>query len=170
MLELFNGLQSQITVAFIAQCNTPEASKELSYAEFVEFSQPHRYPRRWLPKQFAKLQEIHPEASAETIAVYEEEARLLALDLLWIMQTNRRLKRELKALFQEHPDQHIFSSLPGAGDLLAPTLLAKFSDDRAGFPAAGSVQAPAETCPVTDQSGRNESSSSGGHETQSSGR
>jgi transposase len=154
VLEVFNGLQSQITVAFIAQYNTSEASKALSYEEFVEFSRPHRYPRRWLPKQYARLQEIQPEASAETVAVYEEEARLLALDLLWIMQTNRRLKRELKALFQKHPDQHIFSSLPGAGDLLAPSLLAKFGDDRARFPTAGSVQALAGTCPVTDQSGQ----------------
>jgi hypothetical protein len=85
VLELFNGLQSQITVAFIAQYNTPEASKALNYDEFVEFSRPHRYPRRWLPKQYARLQEIQPEASAETVAVYEEEARLLAQDLLWIM-------------------------------------------------------------------------------------
>jgi transposase len=45
-------------------------------------------------------------------------------------------------------------SLPGAGELLAPSLLAKFGDDRARFPTAGSVQALAGTCPVTDQSGK----------------
>ena len=88
-------------MAFITQYNTPEASKALSYDEFVEFSRPHRYPRRWLPKQYARLQEIQPEASADTVAVYEEEARLLAQDLLWIMQTNRRLKRELARVTEE---------------------------------------------------------------------
>lgn len=97
---------------------------------------------------------MQPEASLGTVAVYQEEGQMLANDLLGLLQTMRRLKRELTALFQDHPDQHIFASLPGAGDLLAPSLLAKFGDDRARFPTAGSVQALAGTCPVTDQSGQ----------------
>jgi hypothetical protein len=96
----------------------------LSYEEFQDFARPHRYPRRWLPRQYAKLQKEHPAANSETVAVYEEEGRMLAIDLLRVMQTNRRLKRELTGLFEEHPDQHIFASLPGAGELLAPSLLA----------------------------------------------
>jgi transposase len=154
VLELFNGLQSQITVDFISQYSTPRAVEALSYEDFIAFGRPHRYPRRWLPRQYAKLQKDHPVASMETVAVYEEEGRMLAEDLLRLMRTNRRLKRELTGLFQEHPDQHIFASLPGAGELLSPSLLAKFGDDRARFPTAGSVQALAGTCPVTDQSGQ----------------
>jgi transposase len=38
--------------------------------------------------------------------------------------------------------------------LLAPSLLAKFGDDRERFPTARSVQALAGTCPVTEQSGK----------------
>lgn len=154
VLELFNGLQSQITVDFIGQNNTPQTAEALSYEEFKDFARPHRYPRRWLPRQYAKLQKGHPVASSETVGVYAEEGRMLAKDLLRLMQTNRQLKRELTGLFQEHPDHHIFASLPGAGELLAPSLLAKFGDDRARFPTAGSVQALAGTCPVTDQSGK----------------
>jgi transposase len=154
VLELFNGLQSQITVDFISQYSTPRAVEALSYDDFIAFSRPHRYPRRWLPRHYAKLQKDYPVASPETVAVYAEEGRMLAEDLLRLMQTNRRLKRELTGLFQEHPDQHIFASLPGAGELLAPSLLAKFGDDRARFPIAGSLQALAGTCPVTDQSGQ----------------
>ncbi|MCB8979836.1 MAG: IS110 family transposase [Ardenticatenaceae bacterium] len=153
-LALFDGLQSQITVAFIAQYNTPQAAQAISYEQFVAFARLHRYPKRWLPKQYAQLQKVQPEASLDTVAVYQEEGRMLANDLLGLLQTIRRLRRELKALFQDHPDQHIFASLPGAGDLLAPSLLAKFGDDRARFPTAGSVQALAGTCPVTDQSGQ----------------
>ena len=154
VLELFNGLQSQITVDFIGQYNTPQEAEALSYEEFQDFARLHRYPRRWLPRQYAKLQKEHPAANSETVVVYEEEGRMLAKDLLGLMQTNRRLKRELTGLFEEHPGQHIFASLPGAGELLAPSLLAKFGDDRARFPTAGSVQALAGTCPVTDQSGK----------------
>ncbi len=60
----------------------------------------------------------------------------------------------LQHLFCQHPDQAIFASLPGAGRLLAPALLAKFGDDRQRFTTSGSVQALAGTCPVTDRSGK----------------
>ena len=56
--------------------------------------------------------------------------------------------------FSQHPDHEIFASLPGAGQLLAPSLLAKFCDDRERFPEPSSVQALAGTCPVTDASGK----------------
>jgi transposase len=60
----------------------------------------------------------------------------------------------LRQLFSEHADAFIFESLPGAGELLAPALLAKFGDHRDRFSTAGSVQALAGTCPVTVASGR----------------
>ncbi|MBV7331377.1 transposase [Chloroflexi bacterium TSY] len=54
----------------------------------------------------------------------------------------------------QHPDQHIFASLPGAGQLLAPSLLVKFGEDRKRFPSPMSLQSLAGTCPVTKQSGK----------------
>jgi hypothetical protein len=42
----------------------------------------------------------------------------------------------------------------GVGDFLAPTLLAKFGDDRERFPHPGSLPSLAGTCPVTEQSGK----------------
>lgn len=45
-LTLFNGLQSQITVAFIAQYNTSQAAQAISFEVFVAFARPHRYPKR----------------------------------------------------------------------------------------------------------------------------
>ena len=62
--------------------------------------------------------------------------------------------RELGTLFEQHPDFPVFSSLPQAGELLAPGLLVKFGDDRERFPSAASVQSLAGTCPVTQQSGK----------------
>lgn len=60
----------------------------------------------------------------------------------------------MQELFQQHPDQELFASLPGTGDFLAPALLAKFGEDRERFPQPGSLQALAGTCPVTEQSGK----------------
>ena len=100
------------------------------------------------------MQRPHPEASLETVQVYQDETKLSGRATAGADATNRALKRELHELFCQHPDQAIFASLPGAGELLAPSLLAKFGDDRERFPTPASVQALAGTCPVTDASGQ----------------
>jgi len=73
---------------------------------------------------------------------------------LEVVQARRDALQELKVLFEQHPDREIFASLPGAGELLAPSLLAKFGDRRERYPDPAIVQALAGTCPVTDQSGQ----------------
>jgi len=79
-------------------------------------------------------------ASETTVQVYQEEMELLAQQLLDLVQTRLRQKRALTRLFKQHPDQEIFTSLPGVGELLAPALLAKFGDDRERFPGPHSGQ------------------------------
>jgi transposase len=96
----------------------------------------------------------HPERLPETVAVFQAEAVQLAGLLLEELRANQEAKRPLKTLFDQHPDAPLFASLPGAGDLLALALLAKFGDDRQRFPTAASVQALTGTCPVTVFSGK----------------
>ena len=62
--------------------------------------------------------------------------------------------REVQKLFARHPDQAIFDSLPGAGDLLAPKLLVMLGDHRERYPTPQTIRALAGTCPVTIESGQ----------------
>ena len=48
----------------------------------------------------------------------------------------------------------IFSSLPGAGERLAPKMLSIFGDNRQRFDSYQTVQCYAGTAPVTEQSGK----------------
>jgi len=153
-LALFGGLTRQITLAFLLEYSRPEAAAGLSYEDFAAFMAGRGYPYRQWPKQFARLQRPQPIASAETVDVFAAEMVLLARQLWDLVRTNNAQKRALTQLFKGHPDQGVFASLPGTGDLLAPALLAKFGDDRQRFPHASSVQALAGTCPVTDASGK----------------
>jgi len=154
-VEVFSDLTSQISLAFVQAYPTPEAAAELSFAEFQAFARALRYPNRMkLAGRFARLQGSQPQADPETVLVYQEEAPMIAGLLLNMVRAKKVALRELKVLFREHPDNPIFSSLPGTGDFLAPALLAKFGDDRERFPTAGSVQALAGTCPVTKASGK----------------
>lgn len=155
VLSLFDGLSSQITLHFISHYPTPAAAAALSYEAFVRFAQEHDYrlPKR-LPINFARLQQEQPVAAADIVQLYQEEAQLLAQELLGLMRAGNDSRRRLKRLFEQHPDRAIFASLPGAGALLAPALLAKFGDDRQRFASPASLQALAGTCPVTDSSGQ----------------
>jgi transposase len=103
---------------------------------------------------FARLQQPYPSADHETVLVFQDEAVQLASLLRDHVQAKSAAIRRLQELFWQHPDAAIFASLPFAGDLLAPALLAKFGDDRERHPSAESIQALAGSCPVTDSSGK----------------
>jgi len=154
-LHVFSDLTTQIALEFIRTYPTPERAEALPWPEFREFARQHRYPQpKKLKACFARLQQDQPAATAETIQVYQEEAVQLATLLLSVVKAKQATLHQVQHLFQQHPDGSIFDALPGAGDLLAPALLAKFGDDRQRFPTPGSVQALAGTCPVTDRSGK----------------
>ena len=154
-LSAFSGLRTQIALAFIQAYPTPQATADLTFDQFQAFAARHRYKRlAKLRTYFTRLHSPHPQPMPDTVLVYQEETVQLAALLLNLVQLKNTTKRALKALFDQHPDAPIFASLPGAGDLLAPSLLAKFGDDRQRFPSPGSVQALAGTCPVTDSSGK----------------
>lgn len=153
--EVFGHLTSQIALVFIDTFSTPRAAQALTYAEFKAFAQQHEYSRpRELPAAFARLQAPQPEASAEVVQRYQDEAVQLAQFLLTVVRRHSEAERDLGKLFRQHPNFEVFASLPGAGDFLAPALLTKFGDERKRFPTPGSVQALAGTCPVTDASGK----------------
>ena len=53
-----------------------------------------------------------------------------------------------------HPDFFIFESLPGAGAVMAPRLLAAFGSQRDRYGCADEVQTYSGVAPVTERSGK----------------
>ena len=154
-LRVFPDLSTQIALEFIRTYPTPAAAARLTLAGLVNFAhqQGYSHPKR-LPRCYAHLKGDYAQASLEIVLVYQGEAVQPASLLLQMTHTKVDALRELQALFRQHPDCPIFSSRPGAGELLEPALLVKFGDDRQRFPTPASVQALAGTCPVTDKSGK----------------
>ena len=64
-----------------------------------------------------------------------------------------RLDDEIAKLFARHPDRAIYESLPGAGPVLAPRLLAAMGTDRKRFETAQQVQQFSGVAPVLIRSG-----------------
>ena len=65
-----------------------------------------------------------------------------------------RLDQALQRLFDQHPDQGLFRSLPGAGDALAPRLAAAFGTDRQRYQDVQELEQFSGIAPVTETSGK----------------
>lgn len=154
-LEVFGDLQTQICLRFLMAYPTPDAARALSYAEFAQFCRGQGYTHPSLiPDCYAGLRRASLEPDPLVIQAYQGETIFLADLVLGLVQQKNRLIAEVRKMFAVHPDQAIFDSLPGAGELLAPKLLVMFGDHRDRFPQPEAIRCLAGTCPVTDQSGK----------------
>lgn len=69
-------------------------------------------------------------------------------------KTIGRYDQRIKSLFKAHPDHWIFESFPGAGDRLAPRLLAAFGTDRSRYESAQAAATFFGISPVIRSSGK----------------
>lgn len=155
-LDVFSsGLSSQIAPEFILAYPDPDSAQALSLAEFTTFAKTHRYPQpERLGACYARLQASYPPTPDEVTRLYRLQAQQLAHLLLETTHTRVQNLSELQHRYGQHPNHAVFASLPKAGEMIGPALLAFFGDDRGRFPDAASVQSLAGTAPVTERSGK----------------
>jgi transposase len=65
-----------------------------------------------------------------------------------------QMEKQIAELFGQHPDHDLFSSFSGAGEVLAPRLLAAMGADRERYASAREVQQFSGIAPVTERSGK----------------
>lgn len=153
--ELFSGLDKQIALQFIQAYPTPQQAKQLTSTQFTAFCRAHQYRRSDLiTRRHGQLLNAQTFASSEVAEAYASQAQALARVTFSLLKERDQAQKQLTQTFEQHPDYHIFQSLPGAGEFLAPALLSRFRDCRARFPTAAVAQAIAGTSPVTVQSGK----------------
>lgn len=157
-LTVFKSWPTRLNCEFVLAYPDPGLASRLTWSEFEAFAKQHRYPRpKQLPACFQRLQQPYPQVRSGVKLAYVRDAQNLAMTLRTSLEIEQKNLRQLQEVFVEHPDAHIFASLPGAGDWLAPALLVKVGEDRQRFPSSASLQALAGTCPVTSQSGNRRS-------------
>lgn len=71
-----------------------------------------------------------------------------------VIEAIKRFDQQIAELFARHPDRELFASLPGAGEALAPRLLAAMGADRERMAGAEQVQKFSGIAPVTERSGK----------------
>ena len=82
------------------------------------------------------------------------KVRMLVRQLRPITRSIEEYDQQLKQLLAQHPDAELYTCLPGAGDVLAPRLLAALGTDRDRFNSATAVQCLSGIAPVTKRSGK----------------
>jgi transposase len=117
-----------------------------------------REGRHTNPRQAAAsiVEELRrPQLVANAVIVRTKSRLMLSLakQLLVVIEEITGYEKEIRTLFLTHQDHEIWSSLPRAGQHLAPRLLAEWGDDRTRYADANSVQELAGTAPVPFQSG-----------------
>jgi len=154
-LEAFPHLDSVVFLAFLQAYPTPRQAQALDFEQLKIFLREHHHTqtRSW-PTLYAALHADHPQANLELEAAYSPLAVAAARILETLVRSRSQCLARLGKLYLLHPDREIYDSLPKAGALLAPALLAKLGDDRERFPNPAVLQAVAGTCPVTNRSGK----------------
>jgi len=148
-------LHVSIVLHLLVAYPTAAALAGFSYAEFAAFCRSqHCHRLDWITTWYSRLQQPQPLVQSSMAAAYRDEIIFIAQQLLGLIQEKKLALQQVQVLFQQHPDHPIFSSLPGAGDMLQPKLLVMFGEDRARFPSPQDIRALAGTCPVTKQSGK----------------
>jgi hypothetical protein len=155
-LTLFTQLQQPLTLAFLQTYPTLEAAHGASVAQLAALLRQHHHPTPAATAQTLHDRLHEPQLEADAITTRTKSRLLLALvsQLAPRLEQIKQDDREITRLFRQHPDSHIFSSLPRAGQRLAPRLLAGWGDERERYGSAASVQALAGTSPVAYESGK----------------
>ncbi len=90
---------------------------------------------------------------AVLVRTFAMRVQLIARELILVVRAIKDYDAQIAAVFADHPDRALFASLPGAGPVLAPRLLASMGARRERFESAAALQHYSGIAPVTKQSG-----------------
>jgi len=144
-----------LATAFLLKWTTLQALQKAKPATIKQFYHLHGSRSQKLIAQrlelIAKAVPLTDEAAV--LQSHALRVQLICRQLQDVQHTVREFEERLARVFAQHPDRAIFSSLPGAGPVLAPRLLASMGSERERYESAASLQSFSGIAPVTKQSG-----------------
>jgi len=155
-LAAFEDWTDRFTWDFVLQFPTPDALAKAGQRCWEKFLHTHKL---WRPETASKRLAIFAQAdqfqASDPIVRAKSQLAVSLCQLLRTLGQQLELYRQqIAALFREHPDHHLFGSLPGAKEVLAPRLLAAIGSDPTRYGSQEVLQCLAGTAPVSYQSGK----------------
>ena len=149
-------LDSQLATDFLQRWPTLQAVQSAKPQTIRKFYYGHNCRRADLIEQ--RIEEIRTAvALTNDPAIVETSVlsvQMLARQIDALRPSITRYDKEIAKRFGDHPDAHLFESLPGSGAAMAPRLLSAFGSQRDRFQAASEVQEYSGIAPVTKRSGK----------------
>jgi transposase len=158
VLELFRQrtkLHAAVVCEFILRWGSLSELQQAGRRELVAFFKLHHLQRKTMERMLSQIADATPLTEDEAIVCSGRlHVQALARQLRELDAAIAQCEAELARLMETHPDAQLFTSLPGAGDALAPRLLAAFGTDRERIESAGDMQTFSGIAPVTKRSGK----------------
>jgi len=155
-LELAGDLDSDQGCDFLRRWPTLEALQQARPSQIRKLYQDYGRPRpERLEQRLEQIRWARP-LTQDPAAVLSGSMMVEALvpQVRSLLRAIEQFDRQISLLFRKHPDRPLFESLPGAGAVMAPRLLAAFGADRDRFQSVQEMQQLSGIAPVTEKSGK----------------
>jgi transposase len=160
VLELFRGrtkLYAPVVCELLLRWGTLKELQQTDPAEIKALFTQYHLHQKSIDQNLTKIAQAKPLSDDEAIVRSGRlQAQGLAQQLVDLADAIARCEAELEKLMETHPDAPLFTQLPGAGDALAPRLLAAFGTDRERIESASDMQSYSGIAPVTRRSGKSQ--------------
>jgi len=155
-LEAFDDWTDGFTWEFVLAFPTPQLLVSAGKCRWEKFLHSHKL---WRPQTAEKRLKLFAQAdqfkASEPIVRAKSQLAVSLCKLLCTLRQQLKLyRKQIEALFREHPDHELFGSLPGAKKVLAPRLLGAVGNDPDRYGSQEVLQCIAGTAPVSYQSGK----------------
>jgi transposase len=160
VLELFRPrtkLHAAVVCEFVLRWGSLAELQQAGTHEIKAFFKLHHLQRKTIEQNLSQITAATPLTEDEAIVRSGRlHVQALARQLRELEGAIAQCEAELAKLMDTHPDAQLFTSLPGAGDALAPRLVAAFGTDRERIDSAGDMQTFSGIAPVTKRSGKSQ--------------
>jgi transposase len=156
MLDWFVRLDSELVCALLERWPTLEELQKVPPSRLRAFFLKHHCrDQELIERRMMGLRQAIPAIRDQAVIEAKSTAvKVIARVLRNLVQGIRDLDRKIEAAAAAHPDFFIFESLPGAGAVLAPRLLAVFGSQRERYGSAQELQSYSGIAPVIESSGK----------------
>jgi transposase len=157
VLDWFEDKDTEVFCAFLERYPTLKAAQAATAPELTQFFRSHHVIRR------SAITRRIDQIAASGISLTEDPG--IVEPMQWLVQTFigqlkplllrlTELTLQIDRCFTALPDADWVAALPGAGEHLAPRLLAAFGEDRSRFENAGQMLCYFGIAPVKESSGK----------------
>jgi transposase len=152
----FGDLDSPLVCALLQRWPTLEALQKERPSTLRSFFRKHHSRKEDLIESRIKaIGEAMPALKDRAVVEAKVAVVKVVVQLIQVLHEGiEGLNRQIREAAETHPDFFIFDSLPGAGAVMAPRLLAAFGSQRQRYRNSAEVQTWSGIAPVSESSGK----------------